>query len=506
MMNSQSFNPFKGSAFLEEPGDSPLEPQQGHHSGPVWRLWKAWLWLTGPRPERFGTGTAARETLRRSRLISALLILVAIVIILLAPSALTIPNLWQPILILAAPGVLAAILNRYGRVTLSGLVIIALADASITQNIARQQYGLTNTTAADLYLLVIAVLVAGMVLPNLFIPITGALQVLISIALFKYLPHDTLLSQEIQKVDGGMEYTSVLGPILLQVCGTFIVWLYAWSVDRAIVRASRAEELAEARARLNDQARQINERKQRLEAGISALQAVQARVANGEYSARVSLEGNELLPLAVSFNLMAERLGRVERIEQDHHRLEQALQQLLDTCNVIARGATPAAMRTTGTPADRVFPFLVRLHKYASQLTQGSGLAEDLRTVLQHQHEYLVQTEAKLIGALALARDLAIETVQIVPRVSGEITSGSLRTSSKTGEDGTAASGPLRAGGSPDARENAQAEVRAHISNLLDQQAALLEQANRYCQQARDLGTRCTQGARIISQRLKEAG
>lgn len=481
MMNRQSFHRIQPADLLESQFDEPQPPQRG---GPLRVLWKAWLWLTGPRPERFASGIVGQERLRRSRLISALLLLLAVVMALLTPSAFSVPNLWQPMLIQAVLGVLAALFNRVGQVTPSGLSIIILADISISQNIIRQPYGLTNTTLADLYLLVIPILIAGMVLPNLFVPITGIIQVLISIAIFRYLPHDTLLTQEIQKVDGNMGYTSVLGPILLHICGSGIVWLYAWSVDRAIVRADRAEELAEARARINEQAREIADQKQRLEQGIHAIQEVQARVANGEYSARVSLQGNELLPLGVSFNLLAERLGRVERIEQEYQRLDSALQGLLGVCDQLARGAAPRSLRTTGTQADRIYPFLLRLHHLNTQINEGSQLADDLRAVLERQIDHLSLAETRLIGSLSLANDLAIETIQTFAHTTKERPSGSL---------------------SAESADDAQ-PAASHISSLLDQQINLLEQVKRYDEHARDLGTRCMQGARILSQRLKENG
>jgi|SRR5579859_26633 len=481
-MLNQPLHTHSASALAEEQDEQPQSAPASRRGGPFRQLWKAWLWLTGPRPTRFGVGIVAQERLRRSRLISALLILVAIVIALLIPSTVKVPNLWQPVLIQAVLAVLAAIFNRAGQGTIGGVLIIALADLSITQNIVRQPYGLTNTTLADLYLLVIAILIAGMVLPNIFIPIIGAVQILICMSIFVKLPPHTLLTQEIQEVDGGQAYTAILGPILLQVCGTFIVWLYAWSVDRAILRASRAEELAEARARITEQARLLAEQKQRLEHGIHALQEVQARVSNGDYSARVSLQGNELLPLAVSFNIMAERLGHVAHIEQEHQRLERALQRLLDACTAIGRGLAPGALRPTGTLADRIFPSLTRLYQLAAQMAQGSALAEDLRAVMQRQHEHFAQLETRLVGAISIAKDLAIETVQAPHLPSGAITSAPL------------------------GRSQPLSGFFVQIGDLVDRQINLLDQAKTYCSQASDLGTRCTQGARILSQRLKEAG
>jgi hypothetical protein len=483
MMDNQSFHGEPHTDLIDR-NDGSQRPQGARRAGPLRAPWNAWLWLTGPRPERFDSGLAAQERLRRSRLMSALLLLVALVIALLIPSTFTIPSLWQPILILAVLAVLATLFNRAGLVTWSGVTIIILADISIAENILRQPYGLTNTTLADLYLLVVPILIAGMVLPNLFIPLTGLIQIAISVGIFMYLPHDDLLTQEIQKVDGNQPYTSVLGPILLHVCSAAIVWLYAWSVDRAILRASRAEELAEARAHIDEQARQIADQKARLEQGIRMIQEVQARVANGEYSARVSLQNNELLPLGISFNLMAERLGRVERIEQEYQRLENALQQLYDTCEKLARGLPPSTPRATGTMADRIFPFLARLHQLGAQLNEGSVLAEDLRAVLERQIAHLSLAETRLIGSLSLAKDLAIETMQALPHAAGEISSSLPEAQSKD-EPPTAST---------------------HISSLLDQQITLLEQVKRYDELARLLGTRCMQGARILSQRLKEAG
>ncbi len=485
-MRNQPLDIDPAAVLIEERNEQSQAFQPSRRSGPLRRPWKAWLWLTGPHPKRFGTSIASQERLRRSRLISALLILVAIVIALLIPSTFTVPNLWQPVLILAVMAVLAALFNRAGQGTIAGVLIIALADLSIAQNVVRQPHGLlTNTTLADLYLLVIAILIAGMVLPNIFISIIGAIQILICVGIFVNLTPHPMLTQEIQQVDGGQAYTAILGPILLQVCGTFIVWLYAWSVDRAILRASRAEELAEAQARLNEQARLIADQKQRLEHGIQALQEVQARVANGDYTARVSLQGNELLPLAVSFNIMAERLGRVERIEQEYRHLESALQQLLDACTAIGRGLAPGALHATGTLADRIFPSLTRLYQLVAQMAQGSTLAEDLRAVMQRQHEHFAQLETRLVGALSIAKDLTIETLQTSPAPLGGIGSNSPGAQPQ-GEPRTAPAPP--------------------ISKLLDQQIRLLDQAKMYCSQASDLGTRCTQGARILSQRLKEAG
>lgn len=487
MMNRQSMYPPLPTDQMgsDEPvltSQSTNPPHRGRH------LWKAWLWLTSPRPDRFGSGIAAQEKLRRSRLLSILFILVAVVMLLLAPSAFRVPGLWQAIVMMGAMGLLAVLLNRIGQVTPSGLVIIALTDVTLTFNIVRQHYGMTNTTVADLYLLTLAIMIAGMVLPTLSIPLIGAAQVAISLILFYGLHHDTLLNQEIKKVDGNMTYTSVLGPILLQVCSVCIVWLYASSVDRAIRRASRAEELAEAQARINEQSLVIAEQKQRLEEGIQAIQDTQSRIVRGDYSARVSLQGNELLPLAVSFNMMAERLSHVHQIEEEHRQMEGALQQLLDACKAISRGMTPVAWHQTGSTLDRIFPFLQRLHELMNEMLHVSRLADDLRTVLQRQYDSLTQMEEQLTSGLKLARSIKEKTSLTLAPPVPERTSGPLGTDALK------------------ARVAEAQQTLIHLGILLTQQITLLEQTGKSGAQARELGSRCIHGMRILGQRLKETG
>lgn len=501
-MNSQPLAQYAATALAAEQPTPPPFPQQRPHTGPLWRLWKGWLWLTGPRPGRFGTDIAGQERLRRSRLVSVLLVVVAAAILLLIVGAVTLPILWQAVLLDSALGLCAVLLNRVGQVTLSGLTIIALIDFGVLGFIITEASnsptdpGLSYHGVGVFYIFILGTLTAGMVLPNRFILLIGALHVGLIVAVFSLLPPSHLLQAEILAHDGGQGYETLLGPILVQVCGAADVWLFAWSVDHAILRASRAEELAEARARLNVQTRQIAGQKRRLEEAISVVQNVQARVANGDYSARVSLQENELLPLAVSFNILAERLGRHRSIEQDYHRLEGALQQLLEACSALARGAAPAAMRATGTVADRIYPFLTRMQHIVSRSVQVGAMAEDLHIVLQRQHGHLDELENRLVASLSLAKDLAIETAQGLPLSPAE------RTSRVLGMPGTGGSGPL--GGQEKSEARSAAILR--IKNLFDQQIALLEQSKTLCAQASGLSTNCTVGVRILSQRLKEAG
>jgi hypothetical protein len=74
-------------------------------------------------------------------------------------------------------------------------------------------------------------------------------------------------------------------------------------------------QLAQANQRMEEQARMIVQRNADLEKGITHLKEVHAQLANGNMRARVQINSGDLLPLAGSFNLMADRLSRNDQAD-----------------------------------------------------------------------------------------------------------------------------------------------------------------------------------------------
>ena len=93
-------------------------------------------------------------------------------------------------------------------------------------------------------------------------------------------------------------------------------------------QADALERLERANMQIEEQARTMSERNAELEIGVQHLKDVQARLANGNVRARATLSSGELLPLAASLNLMAERLSRVEQIDAYSRGLRDTLQGL----------------------------------------------------------------------------------------------------------------------------------------------------------------------------------
>jgi hypothetical protein len=244
-----------------------------------------------------------------------MLVLALIAIALLIPSALSETRLWTPVLILGGGCLLIAFLNRTGYTGPSAVLLIAMVDAAIAGFLILKPQ-LTAGNISDFDLFILAVLIGGMVLPRGLIPFTGLGQAVLIVGLFVVRPHDTSLSQLIRS-DGGSAYSILAGPLVLQVVGAGIAWLQAWSVQRALLRANRAEELAEARDELSRQARLTAERNQRLEEGIAQILETHRQVAAGHLEVRApTQEDHELWQIAHSLNTLLMRFQQYVRGEQ----------------------------------------------------------------------------------------------------------------------------------------------------------------------------------------------
>lgn len=133
------------------------------------------------------------------------------------------------------------------------------------------------------------------------------------------------------------------------------------------------DRLEVANSRVEEQARMIAERNAALEEGIAHLKEVQAQLANGNLHARARLVGGDLLPLAGSLNLMADRLTRFEQQNSQTQRLSRALTELsmtLEQYRVGTRFVAPASCNE--------FPEIQRL-----LLAMGLRPSSDPRNVSQ---------------------------------------------------------------------------------------------------------------------------
>ncbi len=284
---------------------------------------KAWAWwssLTGPNKNLFRPDLFAQEQLRRARLTSALLLIIVLVILMMVPSIYpSSPSLLIPISILTIGGIVIAFFNRLGYTRLSTISYVLLADIALTcffifkPNPALNS---SNMTAFDLFILV--VLIGGVILPKVLIPFNGMLQILLIFTIFFLRPHDASMNELV--AISGNEYVALTATLVLHVVGTVLGWLNAWSVERALIRASQAEELAETRAELSRQALVTAKLNQHLEEGINTILETHRQVAAGNLAARAPVqEDHELWQIGHSLNLL---LMRVQQQSQSYQALQ----------------------------------------------------------------------------------------------------------------------------------------------------------------------------------------
>jgi hypothetical protein len=355
------------------------------------RTIQTWLRLSGPNVQRFRTTIEDQELLRRSRLLSALFSLIFIVVILAAPTAIPVPTYWIPIIAFLVLSLVALALNRSAQITLSAIFYILAIDTTLVILMITLPSGIRNSNIPDFDLFIIPILIGGVVLPRWLLPFLAAAHICIIIALFTLLPHDPLLTREILVNQKGFAYGEISDALILQVVCATIAWLGALSVDRALLRANRAEDLAEAQKRLSEHAQLILEQKQRLDYGIGVLKGAHARFANGDYKARAKLENNELTSLAFSFNLMVERLNRIAQIAQEYIRLERGLRQMLEVENTIFHGGPLQPFHATGTAIDRLYPSFQRYYTLRQAVAQSGSSVDQVRVSLTQQKALLAQ-------------------------------------------------------------------------------------------------------------------
>jgi hypothetical protein len=341
---------------------SSSKPSPPRAGGNIFRwLWNWWSTLTGPRKEIFKKDIFAQEQLRRAHLVSALLLLIVFVVMLLIPSVYpSSPSIWVPIIILSIGGVVIACCNRAGYTTLSAVFYVLLIDIALTGFFyfkPTPALNSTNMTTFDLFIL--AVLVGGVILPKVFIPWTGILQILLISMIFFFRPHGASMIELIQIA--GNAYVALLSTLVLHVVGTTLAWLNAWSVERALIRASQAEELAEARIELSEQALLTALQKQRLEEGITSILETHRQIAAGNLAARAPVhEDHELWQLGHALNFL---LMRVQQQSHDYRVLQvtyQEIEQLVSVLDATYPGAHPVLPSCRTPLAQRLLVILKR--------------------------------------------------------------------------------------------------------------------------------------------------
>jgi hypothetical protein len=307
------------------------------------------LWQPPTIPEEppAEIGLAERETARRGRLASTMILVFLLLwsgdclYELASGNAAALPAFLIGLLVLG----FAFLLNWRGQVTMVGvLLVLAIYLGYIFPVLAGHQI-LDAIDLRILALLVESILVAAFLLPLFTIPLVTLVNIFFLLVLFFVQPHTPALTASIQSGVGIRALEQFIG---LHILVAVIAATWVRSTARALARAERAELISAMK-------RREVEEKQVLEAGIQHLLNAHIQAANGNLHVRTDLGQQHVLwRVGASLNMLLARLQRAVQAEQVLQRTETEAMRLIEAIQDARGGRHPLWPVPSGTPLDGV--------------------------------------------------------------------------------------------------------------------------------------------------------
>lgn len=328
-------------------------------------LWHAWLLLTGPSDSAPQATIQERERLRRARLSSAVMFGMLILAVVILPLGLQDPShatLGADVALFVACFI-AAILNRIGQTTIAGLLLVGVLVLAIGGAVlGAKQLDFIYLPAFDLLALVIGV--AGAVLPRLYMWLAALTAIGFVAADIELQPRTPALQAFIAQYG---PYTLMARPVVLIFTLAILFQLLSTSVESALHRADRAEELAALEHTISAQ-------RQQLEFGVQQILETHVRIANGDYSARAPMtHDNMLWQIASSLNNLMGRLQKSGVAEHQLRRTEDELRRLAAAIDDAQAGRHPLWPASSGTAADLIIERISGRNRVAPQAGLGQA-------------------------------------------------------------------------------------------------------------------------------------
>lgn len=316
-----------------------------------------------------------RERKRYARLTAGLSLLLICAFLPLAPIML----FFSPTSPSARPGALGLIClltiswitGRLGRQRFSASCIIACTFLAITGPVLTDP--LSSSLVPIFGIFTISIILAGALMPPVAALITGLVSCLYIgfVALFSLNPTTYNQGNQVHYQTINTLAIAVMLPIIIQIVVAVIVYVIMRNLLATIRRADRAEEIVALQTTIAEHERgRLREQKQ-LEDGLGKIADAHARIANGDYLARVSLnEGDVLWSIAIPLNNL---LNRLQSWKNDVDALlvtRQAAEYIAEHLRVSSQSRQWHHLPLTKTPLD---PVIVEVNKMiASQPSRSS--------------------------------------------------------------------------------------------------------------------------------------
>jgi hypothetical protein len=213
-------------------------------------------------------------------------------------------------------------------------------------------------------------------------------------------------------------YLTVIFLIVAQLGVGLVGWLFGRQMQESVHVVTYLAGLEMSNKRLRQRLSQTAQKKRSLEEGVAIIQQTHARVAAGDYGARAHVEG-ELLPLAVSLNLMLERVDHFLQSANERERMESAAAGLAALAGHVGQGAAGPLPAPTGTAIDGVSMAIKQMQADVNQrlarVQQSTAML--LSTVSRCQEMLMPMADAlvehlRKVDALVLSTDNIMSSSQ----------------------------------------------------------------------------------------------
>ncbi len=219
--------------------------------------------------------------------------------------------------------IVATVLNRIGKITLAGILVVLTFIAFPVANIVLTPGGLSILVLPLFALLILPLLCAVSFLPPWWVFVVALGNCLFTWFSLTQLPRTAELDAIL-----AIAFAGIIVPIIFsQVIVSVVAYAWVQGTDQALIRANNAEQIARLEHDLGLQAEESAQQKKQLEASIQKIVETHMYVANGDFSVRVPLTNeNVLWQISGPLNNL---LARTQRWRQEAEQLEQTRSALL---------------------------------------------------------------------------------------------------------------------------------------------------------------------------------
>ncbi len=307
-----------------------------------WNPLRWWYRLSVPGAEG---DDSQEDVLSRSKLASILLLVTLIGVIAFIPAALTSDDLHvvPPVIGLFIMTCLGILLNKRGKTTVAGMLIVASFDVALIFSLLSYPHFTLTQNAVPIYdMFVLSDIIAISLLPInsiLYISFYHSVFMLADVILQPHTP-------DLQVLIDQTTYSFMVRPLAIQIVVALVTYLWVRNTMRALARANKAELIAKLEHTIALQRKDLDD-------GIQQILYTLVQAANGNLNVRAPLAQQHVLwQVGVGLNTLLARLQRANQNERELARVKMEIRRVIAQVQEAKSRQTILWLRPGGTDLD----------------------------------------------------------------------------------------------------------------------------------------------------------